>query len=173
MTTTEQPIRIWIAAYTGPNCEIAVRDAVTALGYPALVPTAMTEMRHARQVMMVDRPVFPRYAFVGVPVGKSWYPIRGVTGVSGILSSGGEPRAVPERSVRLLKAAVDADAFTKAAEPMFSEGDPVRVQLGGGEIEAFVGRVNAALPSHRIEVVYSLLGKQLRSKVSLDQVRAA
>lgn len=172
-TQAETPVRIWIATYTTPNAEIAVRDAVRALGYPVLLPTAMTEMRHARQVMMVDRPVFPRYAFVGVPPGQSWYPIKAVSGVAGILSTNGEPRAVPRKAVDLLKAAVEADAFTTKARPMFSEGDRVKVTVGDGEIEAFVGRINASLPAQRIEVVFKLFGKEHRSTADVDHVRAA
>ena len=167
------PIRIWIAAHTAPNAEIAVRDALTALDYPVLVPTGMVEMRHARQKMLVERPVFPRYVFIGLPVGMSWYPIRAVTGVSGILSSAGGPRPVPDRAIDRLRAAVEADAFTKAAQVRFREGQAVRVDLGTSEIEAFVGRLMSTLPAQRVEVVFEAFGKKHRTAVDVDKIRAA
>jgi transcriptional antiterminator RfaH len=169
----ELPVRIWIAAHTAPNAEIAVRDAVKAIGYPALLPTGMVEMRHARQRMLVERPVFPRYLFIGVPEGMSWYPIRGVTGVSGILSSAGGPRPVPDRAIDRIRAAVEADAFTKATQPRFIEGQAVRVDFGSAEIEAFVGRLMSTLPAKRIEVVFEAMGKKHRTTVDVDKVRAA
>ncbi|GJE37828.1 Transcription antitermination protein RfaH [Methylobacterium persicinum] len=173
MSETENPIRIWIAAHTAPNAEVAVRDALAALDYPVLLPTGMVEMVKHRQRMLVERPVFPRYLFVGIPHGASWYPIRAVTGVSGVISSAGEPRPVPDRAIHRLMAAVAADAFSKAAQPRFREGQPVRVDFGTAEIEAFVGRLLNTLPAQRIEVVFSALGKQHRATVSVDKVRAA
>lgn len=173
MTETHDPIRIWIAAYTGPNAEIAVRDAVAGMAYPVLLPTALVEMTHARQTMMVNRPVFPRYAFIGVPHGMSWYPLKAVTGVAGILSSDNEPRAVPAKQIELLKAAMQADAFTEAQRPDFHEGQAVQVRVGKTTVAAFVAEINAALPAKRIEVLFSMFGKQHRRSVALDQVRAA
>ena len=167
------PIRIWIAAHTAPNAEIAVRDALTALDYPVLVPTGMVEMTKSRQRMLVERPVFPRYVFIGLPVGMSWYPIRGVMGVSGILAGQGGPRPVPDRAIDRLRAAVAADAFTKAAQARFREGQAVRVDFGTTEMDAFVGRLMTTLPAKRIEVVFQSLGREHRTTVDVDKVRAA
>jgi transcriptional antiterminator RfaH len=169
----ENPIRIWIAAHTALNAEIAVRDALQALSYPVLVPTGMVEMTKSRQRMLVERPVFPRYVFIGLPVGMSWYPIRAVTGVAGVLSSAGGPRPVPDRAIDRLRAAVAADAFTKAATARFSEGQAVRVDFGTAEIEALVGRLMATLPAQRIEVVFQAFGREQRTTVDVDRVRAA
>jgi transcription antitermination factor NusG len=169
----ETPIRIWIAAYTGPNAEIGVRDAVTSRGYPVLVPTAMTEMRHARQTMLVDRPVFPRYAFIGIPEDKSWYPLKTITGVSGILCIQGKPRPVPDKLIRLLRAAMDEDAFNAAAEPAYRPGQRVEVMVGQTSVSAFVERINNTLPAQRIDVMFRMFGKEHRRTVPVDQVRAA
>jgi transcriptional antiterminator RfaH len=174
MTQDQQTqVRIWIAAHTAPNAEVAVRDAVQALGYPALLPTAMVEMVKSRQRMLVERPVFPRYLFIGIPHGVSWYPIRGITGVSGILSGHGGPRAVPDRAINRIRAAVEADAFTEASGPRFVEGQAVRLNFGGSEIEAFVGRLMNTVPARRIEVIFQALGKKHRTRVDVDKVRAA
>jgi transcriptional antiterminator RfaH len=173
LANPESPIRIWIAAHTAPNAEIAVRDAVQARDYPVLVPTGMVEMRHARQKMLVERPVFPRYVFIGLPVGMSWYPIRGITGVTGILSSAGGPRPVPDKAIDRLRAAVAADAFTKAAQVRFHEGQAVKVDLGTSEIEALVGRLMSTLPAQRIEIVFQAFGREHRTSVAVDKVRAA
>lgn len=172
-THAQPPIRIWIAANTAPNAEIAVRDAVQAMDYPVLVPTGMVEMVKSRQRMLVERPVFPRYVFIGLPIGVSWYPLRGVTGVSGILSSAGGPRPVPDRAIKRLRAAVEADAFTKAAQARFHEGQAVRVDFGTSEMDAFVGRLMSTLPANRIEIVFQALGREHRTTVDVDKVRAA
>lgn len=168
-----QDIRLWLAAYTAPGAEIAVRDAVREMGYPVLVPMAPVEVRHARQAMIVDRPVFPRYAFVGIPVGRSWYPIKNTTGVSGILSASAEPRPVPPRVVKMLRDAVEANAFAEVAKPEFEEGQPVKVNLAGAELDAFVTKVRATLPGQRIGVVMEFFGKKQNLSVPVANVRAA
>jgi transcription antitermination factor NusG len=172
-TTTDPAIRIWIAVYTAPNAEIAVRDAVQGLGYPVLLPTAMVEMRHARRAMMIDRPVFPRYAFVGLPVGRSWYPLRTVTGVTGVVSRNGEPQALNDKAVRLLRAAIEADAFAKRQTAEFSEGQKVQVTVGSTPVEAFVERVVNTLPAQRVDIMFRLFGKEHRRSVPVDRIRAA
>ena len=178
-TETSTAIRVWIAVYTAPNAELAVRDALTSLSdgrsysYPVLVPTGMVEMTHARRSMLVERPVFPRYVFVGIPDGVSWYPIKNTKGVGGVLCAAGKPRPIPDKLVRLLHAAVDADAFTRADDPAFKAGDAVRIKVGQTTLAAFVERVSAELPAKRIDVVFEAWGKFHRSTVTLDQVIAA
>ena len=171
-TTTEPKIRLWICVHTAPMAEFLVRDAIRASGYPVLMPTEMREAHHARRTHLVERAVFPRYLFVGVPEGLSWYPIRSTRGVSGVLSAGREPRAVPENLVRLLRAAVDRDAFTKTADPGFKTGDQVRIRIGQIWLDEFVARVNAVLPNQRLDVVYDLFGKRHRTTITVDRARA-
>lgn len=173
----QDPIRVWIAVYTAPNMEMVVRDAAKALydenPYDVLLPTGMVEMMHARRKMIVDRPVFPRYVFVGVPHGRSWYPLKSLTGVAGVLSSNSEPQALNKRSVALLRAAMEADAFTEEKAPPFKEGDKVEVMIGQTPVEAFVETIGRLLPGQRIDIMFKMFGKEHRRSVSVDQVRAA
>lgn len=166
-------IRIWLAAFVQAHSELSVKQAVAARGYEVVLPTQMVETNHARQKMLIEKPVFPRYLVIGVPHGVSWYPLRDVTGILGILSAGKEPRKVPDKVVKLLKAAVLADAFTKQPDPEFSEGQAVKVKVGSAELDAFVERVNATLPARRIDVVFSSLGKEHKMAVPVELVRAA
>lgn len=173
----DDAIRVWIALYTAPNAEIAVRNAVLGLHdenpYAVLLPTGMVEMMHARRKMMVDRPVFPRYVFVGVPHGRSWYPLKSVSGVSGVLSSRSEPQSLNPRAVSLLRAAMEADAFTEEKTSPFKHGDKVEVLIGQTPVQAFVEQIVRLLPGQRIDVMFRMFGKEHRQSFPLDQVRAA
>lgn len=168
-----EDVRIWVAAFTAPNAEIAVRDALQKRDYPVMLPTMMAEMRHARRTMMVDRPVFPRYVFVGIPHGRSWYPLKAITGVGGVLSQHGAPQPLHAKAVDLLRKAIEADAFKVRDEPPFKSGDRVFVTVGQAEIEAFVERVSHTLPAQRIDIMFRLFGKEVRQTVPVDTVRAA
>ena len=169
-TETEPKIRTWICVHTAPQAEFAVRDLLIAAGYPALLPTGTVEVRHARRKHLVQRPVFPRYIFTGVPEDASWYPIRAMTGVQGVLSVAGTPRPVPDSLVRMLKAAVEHDAFTAAKDPGFKTGDAVRIRVGQTSLVAFVEKVNSTLPNQRIDVVFDLWGRKQRTTISVDRV---
>jgi transcriptional antiterminator RfaH len=173
----DDPIRVWIAVYTAPNAEILVRDAVRGLydedPYEVLLPTGMVEMMHARRKMMVDRPVFPRYVFVGIPHGRSWYPLKTVSGVSGVLSTRSEPQSLNPRAVALLRAAMEADAFTEDKVSPFKHGDKVEVLVGQTPVEAFVESIGRLLPGQRIDVMFRMFGKEHRQSFPVDQVRAA
>lgn len=175
-TFTDEAIRVWIALYTAPNAEIAVRNAVLGLHaenpYEVLLPTGMVEMMHARRKMMVDRPVFPRYVFAGIPHGRSWYPLKSVTGVAGVLSSNSEPQSLNPRAVSLLRAAMEADAFTEEKTSPFKAGDRVKVLVGQTPVEAFVESVGRLLPGQRIDVMFRMFGKEHRRSVPVDQLRA-
>lgn len=166
-------IRIWLAAFVASQAEIAVRDAVRNEGYEALLPTAMVEVSHARKTMLKERPVFPRYLFIGIPHGMSWYPLKAIPGILGVLSASGKPREVPPSTMKMLAEAMEVDAFTEQKRPAFEEGQRVLVNVGSAALEAFVGRIKDTLPGQRIEIVFRSAGKEHRSKVMVDQVRAA
>lgn len=172
-TQADAHIRIWVAAFTAPNVENSVADLVRAMDYSVLLPTAVVEMRHARRTMMVDRPVFPRYVFIGIPHERSWYPLKTVSGLGGILSQNGVPQPMHVKSVDLLKKAIEADAFLVEDKSPFKEGDKVKVSIGMGEVEAFVEKVIHTLPARRVDIMFSMFGKEHRQNLSVDQVRAA
>lgn len=166
-------IRIWLAAFVAAHKEIVVRDAVSGAGYPVLLPTEMRSVRHAGQQMLVERPVFPRYVIIGIPQGVSWYPLRDVAGIQGILCASDGPRSVPGQTIRLLRQAMEQDAFSAKPEPEFEDGQAVKIRIGGTELDAFVRRIKDTLPARRIDVVFSLFGKEHKRTVAIDQVRAA
>lgn len=171
--TTDHTIRLWLAAYTAPGAEIDVRDRLIATGYQAVVPVGMVEMTVSRRSMLVDRPVFPRYAFVGIPHGVSWYPVKAVRGVTGILAAKGEPRPVSPRVIDFLRSADQAQAWTRQAVKPFAVGDQVCVGEPSDPLSDMVGRVLEVLPDQRIEILFNLFGAERKVRVAVDKVRAA
>lgn len=155
-------VRIWIAVFVAPHQEVSVGERLAAAGYVPLLPMQQVEIRHARQTMLVDRPVFPRYLFVGVPENSSWYPIKVVPGVIGILSAGQQPRVVPHHTLALLREADEIGAFRQMA-----------IEHGSPQLRAFVRRIVETLPGQRIGAVYDLSRKQIRRMSEVDDAVAA
>src|SRR5207244_3537555 len=54
----------WFCAQTPPHREALARDRLQHLGFTAFLPTVAREVRHARRVEVVARPLFPRYVFL-------------------------------------------------------------------------------------------------------------
>jgi len=66
-------------------------------------PTIQKTIRHARQLRAVQAPLFPRYIFVILDLGRGrWLSVRGTVGVSSPFSSEDRPVPVPEGIVETL-----------------------------------------------------------------------
>lgn len=159
---TKPSVRIWIAVFVQPSQELVVGERIAAEGYVPLLPTTQVQIRHARQALLVDRPVFPRYVFVGVPEGMSWYPLKSVAGVLGVVAAGKEPKVVPHHTLEMLREADEVGAFRDVA-----------LEHGSTQLRAFVRHVIETLPGQRIGAVYDLSRKQLRRLSEVDAAEAA
>ena len=54
----------WYCATTGPGREALAQARLEHLGFAAFLPLVAREVRHARQVAVLMRPMFPRYVFL-------------------------------------------------------------------------------------------------------------
>lgn len=59
----------WYCAETGPGRESLATDRLQHLGFAVFLPLCIREVRHARRVEVVQRPLFPRYLFLRFDVG--------------------------------------------------------------------------------------------------------
>ena len=54
----------WFVAHLKPNGFVMAKLNLQKQGYRAFMPMRQTEVRHARTVKIVNRPLFPGYIFV-------------------------------------------------------------------------------------------------------------
>ena len=89
--------------HTLPHAERRAQLHLGAQGLRTHFPTIQKTIRHARQLRAVQAPLFPRYIFVILDLGRGrWLSVRGTVGVSSPFSSEDRPVPVPEGIVETL-----------------------------------------------------------------------
>jgi transcriptional antiterminator RfaH len=143
-------------------------------GYETLYLHYLDTVRHARRVIGVLKPLFPRYVFVAIRPGQSLYAVEFTLGVAGVVHCGAEPLEIPARVIAELRARGDENGRTDApgGKPLgrriYRTGETVRIKDGplqgllatmaldaGGEVRIwlnmFGGRVEAVLDPLGVE----------------------
>lgn len=163
----------WCAVNTQVNAEDKAVFHLMRQGFSVLLPKHLKRRAHARKVDWVPRPLFPGYLFVEIdPESSPWRAIRSTIGIFDVIRFGEKPAAVPEAVINEIKARQDDNGLIKTLEgDRFKPGDPVRVLRGAlGEFEALF---EASDDRNRVTVLLSLLGRQVRARVSKESVFAA
>src|ERR1700745_450092 len=83
-------------AHTLPKREWKAELHLGAQGFRTFQPQIRKTVRHARQLRTCRAPLFPRYLFVILDLGRDrWLSVRGTIGVSSLVAYDGRPAAVP------------------------------------------------------------------------------
>lgn len=160
----------FVVAWCKPHNEVGAQDALVRDGYAPFVPSRAVTVRRADRKMIVRRPLFPRYIFVGLDASQSWYPILSTLGVQGLITNDQKPVIIPKWIMRQL---VEADAAQAFDGPRQVFDDRQRVKIVSGHLEGFVGEIMRAPEGRRITVLIELFGKKQKLVLPVDRVRAA
>jgi transcriptional antiterminator RfaH len=136
------------------------------------LPLHRNTVRHARQFRVALAPLFPRYLFVEVTIGRDrWSAIRGTFGVSHLIMDGDRPKAVPHGIVEALLAVTD-DAGLVYLDATMRPGQKVRIT--SGPFAGLVGKLAATDGNGRVKVLLDVLGTEvMASGTNLGLVHAA
>ena len=162
----------WYAVHTRPQAEIKALENLLRQGYEAYLPRYHTQIRHARRLQTVLRPLFPRYLFAGIDrAAMRWRPILSTVGVSDIVRSGDGPLPVTPEIVEALRAQEGAgafDALVRRRTPRLGE----LVRISAGAFEDMVGRLIELRDQDRVIVLLDLLGRNVRAQIEAESVEA-
>ncbi len=162
----------WYAVRTKPRKEELARVNYLNQGIEVYLPLMRCQVRHARRVKKVARPVFPGYLFVQVdPEICDWVAVASTRGAVGPVSFGGCFPPVPDWVVESLRSREDAHGLVIPAElykDRLQSGQKVEVTLKGhGSIQGvFCGFKG----SDNVEVLLDILKRQVRASVPLQSV---
>ncbi|WP_280949183.1 transcriptional activator RfaH [Hyphomicrobium sp. 802] len=94
----------WIAVNVHPNREHTAEMHLRNQGYEVYVPVLRKQIRHARQVREVLRPLFPGYLFARLTHSTMrWRPILSTVGVRSVVCMGEAPSVVSRAFIDDLK----------------------------------------------------------------------
>ena len=146
----------WYLVHTLPHGERRAQLHLGAQGLRTHFPTIEKTIRHARQLRTVRAPLFPRYVFLILDLGRDrWRSVWGTAGVSSLYSCDDRPDPVPEGIVEILITNSDEANLALFTSGM-ATGQSVRILSGPfANVVARLERLDAA---GRVRVLLDMMG---------------
>src|SRR5436190_10593061 len=154
----------WFLVHTRPNSERKAEINLKAQGLKTFLPQIEKTVRHARRLATVRRPLFARYLFVSLDIGRDrWFPINSTIGVSRLVAQEGRPIPLPFGVVETLLA--HSDAGLTRLDHSLAQGQRVRILSGPlADFTATIMRLDAR---RRVDVLLEIMGTAV--PVSVDR----
>jgi transcription elongation factor/antiterminator RfaH len=152
----------WFLVHTRPNSERKAELNLKAQGLKTFLPQIEKTIRHARRLATVRRPLFARYLFVSLDIGRErWSSINSTVGVSRLVAQEGRPVPVPFGIVETLRA--HSDAGLTRLDHSLVQGQRVRILSGPlADFTATVMRLDAR---RRVDVLLEIMGGAVSASV--------
>ncbi len=164
---------LWCAVHTHSRSEHKALAHLARQGFCAYLPRFLKRRSHARRRDWVSAPLFPRYLFVALDLGRErWRAVRSTVGVCDLVRPGERPLPVPDGVVEKIQDREDENGFVVVgpASP-FHKGEAVCITEGA--LADIVGLFECENAEERVIVLLDLLGRQVRARVPLAAVAAA
>jgi transcription elongation factor/antiterminator RfaH len=154
----------WYLVHTRPNSERKAEINLKAQGLTTFLPQIEKTIRHARRLSNVRRPLFARYLFVSLEIGRdAWIPINSTIGVSRLVAQDGRPVAVPFGIVETLLA--HSEAGLTRLDHALAHGQ--RVRILSGPLADFTATIMRLDERCRVDVLLEVMGSAV--SVSVDR----
>jgi transcription elongation factor/antiterminator RfaH len=154
----------WYAVHTQPHRETRAAANLQNQGFAVFLPLHRKTVRHARRFRTVTAPLFPRYLFVCLAVGRDrWRCVNSTYGVSRLVMEGELPKPVPPGVIDEMQAIADP-AGLLALDPRLAPGQQVRIVTG--PFTGLVGKLLTLDDNQRVDVLLNILGTPTRVAVA-------
>src|SRR5262245_27258133 len=129
---------------------------LAAQGFRTHLPKIQKTIRHARQLRTVRAPLFPRYMFLILDLGRDrWLSVRSTVGVCSLFTCENRPVPVPNGIVEALIARTDEANLTRF-DAGLTAGQTVRIM--SGPFADFVGTIERLEAAGRVRVLLTMMG---------------
>jgi transcription elongation factor/antiterminator RfaH len=161
----------WYAVYTLPNREFRAKTQLDNQGFRVFLPQRLKATRHARRLLDVARPYFPRYLFIQLDLSRhAWRSVNGTFGVASLVMQGERPHPIPRGVVETMINSVDAKGFLRLDQRL-TVGSQIRIAAGPfAEKLATLDRLD---DSGRVRVLLEILGGPVNVYVARELVMPA
>jgi transcription elongation factor/antiterminator RfaH len=146
----------WFLVHTLPRSELQAQKHLHWQGFRSHIPLVLKTVRHARKISNVRAPLFPRYLFTILDLGRDrWLSIRSTVGVSSLFTCGDLPVPVPAGVVETLIEHTDESNLTRLDDGL-KPGQPVRILTG--PFADFIGTLERLDDAGRVRVLLDMMG---------------
>ena len=127
--TTNNAEEKWYAVYTHPRAEKQVFQKLEETGVEAYLPMQKTIRQWSDRKKLVEKPLLSSYVFVKVTQ-KDFPLVYKTYGVVRFVSFEGQPVAIPQKQIDILRLLIDSNADIEVSSEKFEQGDKVEVVSG-------------------------------------------
>jgi transcriptional antiterminator RfaH len=172
----------WYVVVVSPRMEANAEKALQDRRFTTYVPQETYWARHRmrNRVIKIERqkPLIPGYLFLGFSAANTWYSLRDVDGVTGVISSNGSPCQVPVCEVKRLADLERRGWFDErrrselssdATHPAYQIGDQVLI-TGETPLKGFTGLVRSHSTAQKVEILISILGRFTPAIIPIQNV---
>src|SRR5580704_8498308 len=130
MATAENPLSdsSWYALYTRHQHEKMVDQVLTNKGFNSFLPLYATARHWKDRTKSLSLPLFPCYVFLKGGIERR-LQILTTPGIYGLVSSAGQPAAIPDIEIEAIRRVVESGTRVEA-HPFLKCGNWVRVKCG-------------------------------------------
>lgn len=154
----------WYAIHVRARHEKKVAEELRTRGIEVLLPIQAVKTRWSDRWKLVEKPLFPCYVFVNVPlVREIKLSVLRLYGALGFVGANSGPLPIPESEIEAVRRVLGRD-LSVAAHPFCSVGQRVRVR--GGVLDGLEGVLTEADGERRI--VLSIQTVQRSVSVSIQ-----
>jgi transcriptional antiterminator RfaH len=148
----------WYVVFTKPRQESIAEENLKRQAFRTYLPWIRQAKRRRGKRQWVIEPLFPRYLFVRLDLGRdNSVPIRSSRGVVGLIRFGERLPAVPDPFIEaLMKTADRQTGIHRLQEGLFKEGDAVTILEG--PLAGWRGIFKATKGERRVVILLEMLG---------------
>ena len=166
-------MKSWYVIQTKPRLEAQAQENLARQGLEVYMPQCRVRRRRRGRWVTAIEPLFPRYLFLSADLSvTNTSSVRSTRGAVGFVKFGGEPCALAQRTIDLLRAREDAlTGLHDIGQHRFSAGDNVTVVEGPfAGLDAVFVTDNG---DERVILLLNWLGRANKIVVARDAVIAA
>lgn len=161
----------WYVVHTQPRSEKRAEHNLRLQSYTVFAPFISRKVRHARQSKIVQSPLFPRYIFVRIDLGRDrWLSINSTAGVCELIAVLDRPSPLPAGLVEVLMRA-HAGRSAKDIDEEFDVN--ATVQLSSGPFAELIGRIERVDERGRVQVLLEIMGRAVSVQTTVSQLRTS
>ncbi len=155
----------WFVVHTHARGELKALVQLRHQGFDAYLPRYLAQRFHARRHDWVEKPLFPRYLFTQLDLGRDrWRVVYSTIGVRTLVSAGDRPLPIPTEIVDGIRAREDDRGYVVLGSGCrFRRGDQVRITEG--PFAKVDGLFECQSGAERVIVLLDLLGREVKANV--------
>jgi transcription elongation factor/antiterminator RfaH len=150
----------WFLVHTLPQKEMRAALHLGAQGFRTFLPQHMKTVRHARQLRTIRAPLFPRYLFIILNLGRDrWLSVRSTVGVSSLVGYDDRPTPVPVGIAEALILQRDNINLSLFGDDLLQAGQ--RVRIASGPFTDFIGTLDRVDETGRVRLLLEMMGSAI------------